>query len=80
MVRDKSWFRFINQQFNFKLSTRLIRGVCVKNEGLFTISESGNNQQMHLCVMCHYWIIWTGTERQNRVIRADREAMEMEDK
>lgn len=37
MVMDRSWLRFINQQFNFKLSTGLIRGVSVKNEGLFTI-------------------------------------------
>lgn len=37
MVMDKSWLGFINQQFNFKLSTRLIRGVCIKNAGMFTI-------------------------------------------
>lgn len=37
MMMDTSWLRFINQEFNFKLSTGLIRGVRVKNEGLFTI-------------------------------------------
>lgn len=50
MVMDKSWLRFINQHFNCMLSTGLIRGVCVKNKGLFTIfreRKQSTNSSLH---------------------------------
>lgn len=41
MVMYKSWLRFINQQFNFKLSTGLICAARVRNEGLLSILRKG---------------------------------------
>lgn len=66
MVMDKSWLGFINQQFNFKLSTRVIRGVRIKNARMFTIFrewKQSTNASLHNVPLLDHLDVYRKTEQ-----------------